>query len=264
MSRDGVPSRLSGSAGRAVMRDEPSLLAQRTRTARPASSTDRAPVGRRSHVFTGVTLVLVAVDVLVYLGQLVRPDLVARFGDVALARSGGGLVGVAQGQWYRLFTGPFLHAGPLHLVTNMGVLVLVGPRVEAALGRGRFLVLYLLAAVGGSVVSFVLSPPGAYGIGASGAVFGLLGAFYVVERRRGGAARLVAGVVVVDLVLSFVLPLVDWRAHLGGLVTGAAVTAGFAHGPSGPGARLEQVAVCAVVVATLAGAVLLRVSALRG
>ncbi len=211
-----------------------------------------------------LTVALVGLNVLVYLGQLVRPDLVVRFGNLALARDGGELIGVAEGQWYRLLTAAFLHAGLFHLLTNMFALITIGPQLEAALGPTRFLALYVLAALGGSTLSFLVSPPGTLGVGASGAIFGLFGAFYVVVRRLGGETRPVLVLLAVNLAITFAIPIIDWRAHLGGLVTGGLLAAAFAYTPRGPRRALVQGGAGAAVVAVLVAAVLWRTSALQG
>ena len=212
-----------------------------------------------------VTQVLVGLNVLVFLVQLGVADLDVRFGNLALADDGSGrLIGVAEGQWYRLLTAAFLHAGLLHLATNMFALITVGPQIEAALGRTRYVALYLLAALGGSTLSFLVSSPSTVGVGASGAIFGLFGAFYVLVRRVGGDTGPVVGLIVINLVITFVFPQIDWRAHLGGLVTGAALAAAFAYAPRGPRRSLVQGGACVGVLALLVLAVALRTSALVG
>jgi membrane associated rhomboid family serine protease len=209
-----------------------------------------------------VTLSLVALNALVYLVQLTQPDLVVRFGNLALASDGGELIGVAEGQYYRLLTAAFLHANLFHLLTNMFALFTVGPQLEAALGRARFLTLYLLGALGGSTLSYLLSGEGEVGVGASGAIFALFGAFYVVVRRTGGETGPLVGLIVINIVITFAVPIIDWRAHLGGLATGALVGAAFAYAPRGPRRTLVQAGGCALVAAVLVLAVALRTEAL--
>ncbi|MEV7974179.1 rhomboid family intramembrane serine protease [Cellulomonas sp. NPDC089187] len=140
---------------------------------------------------------------------------------------------------WRFLTSAFLHAPsqPFHLLFNMVALWSVGPFLEQALGRWRFAVLYLLSALGGSVMFMALGAlhfpndwvTGLYG--ASGAVFGLFGAVLVVLRRVGRSAGTIVGVIVINAVLGFVLPGVAWQAHLGGLVVGAVLGAIFAYAP---------------------------------
>ncbi len=98
----------------------------------------------------------------------------------------------------------------------MFALLTVGPQLEAALGRARFLALYVLSALGGSTLSLLLSAPGQLGVGASGAIFGLFGAFYVVLRRLGGDTARSWPCIGINLVITFAVPIIDWRAHVGG------------------------------------------------
>lgn len=220
--------------------------------------------GRISADTARMTIGLVALNVVVFLGQLAAPDLTLRFGNLALARSGGQLIGVADGQYYRLLTAAFLHANTFHLLTNMFALVTIGPQLEATLGRSRYLLLYLLSAFGGSTLSLLVSPPGTIGVGASGAIFGLFGAFYVVVRRLGGDTQQILVLLAVNLAITFAVPIIDWRAHLGGLVTGIAVAAAFAYAPRGPRRAVVQYGAGALIAGALVVAVLVRSSALQG
>lgn len=129
-------------------------------------------------------------------------------------------------EWYRLMTAVFLHASLLHILFNMYVLLVLGPTLERILGHGRYLVLFLLAGLGGSVASFAFSSPMTRSVGASGAIFGLMGALLVAGRRLRYDVTQVAVLIGINIVIGF-LPGsgVDWRAHLGGLVTGAAAAA---------------------------------------
>ncbi|MDI5964321.1 rhomboid family intramembrane serine protease [Streptomyces sp. SL13] len=138
---------------------------------------------------------------------------------------------IAQGQYYRLITAVFLHQALAHIGMNMLSLWWIGPAVENALGRARYLALYLVAGLGGSALSFLLLPANEYGLGASGAIFGLLGALFVLVRRVGGDLRQVVIVIVLNLVLTFSISGIDWRAHVGGLITGAAIAYGMVHAP---------------------------------
>ncbi len=122
-------------------------------------------------------------------------------------------------QYYRAFTAMWLHANFLHIFFNMIALLIVGPAVEVLLGRARFLTLYLLAGLGGSVGSYLLSPANGLGVGASGAIMGVMGAYVVVGLRRRLPVAPVVGLLVLNLLIGFTGN-IDWRAHLGGLVTG--------------------------------------------
>jgi membrane associated rhomboid family serine protease len=123
-------------------------------------------------------------------------------------------------QYYRAFTAMFLHANFQHILFNMIALLIVGPAVEVLLGKGRFLVLYLLAGLGGSVASYLLSPANVAGLGASGAIMGLIGAYIVIGLRRRLPVAAVVGLLVVNLLIGF-SGSIDWRAHLGGLAVGS-------------------------------------------
>ena len=223
--------------------------------------------GRVSGDTSRVSLGLVTANVVIFvLGLAVGEGyLQERFGNLggpALLERGGPLVGVATGEYYRLLTAAFLHAGVIHLALNMFALATVGPTLESALGRVRFAALYVLSALGGSVLSFLVSDPGTLGVGASGAIFGLFGAYYVVGRRVGGETRSIAILLGINLVITFSVDIIDWRAHLGGLVVGSLVAAAFAYAPRTPRRTQVQAGACAVVAVLLVVLVLLRRSAL--
>ncbi len=110
----------------------------------------------------------------------------------------------------------------LHILFNMYALLLIGPMLEKLLGRGRFLALYLLAGFGGSVAVAVLAPMSAV-LGASGAIFGLFGAYFVLMRGLGGNPTQVLIVIAINLVIGFFVSGISWQAHVGGLVVGAGV-----------------------------------------
>jgi membrane associated rhomboid family serine protease len=124
-----------------------------------------------------------------------------------------------QHQIDRIFTAMFLHANFLHIFFNMIALLIVGPAVEVLLGKARFVTLYLVAGLGGSVGSYLLSQPGEIGVGASGAIMGVIGAYIVIGLRRRLPVAPVVGLLVVNIAIGF-SGSIDWRAHLGGVVTG--------------------------------------------
>jgi membrane associated rhomboid family serine protease len=165
---------------------------------------------------TPMVKLLVALNAVVYLitSQHLNSDIL-RFGQLPLR--------VAHGQYYRLLTSAFLHVSFVHLLFNMVALLIVGSPVEAALGRVRFFGLYLLAALGGSVASYLFSNPLQIGVGASGAVFGLFGAFFIIARSRRADTSGILVLIGINLAFSFTDSLIDWRAHVGGLVVGVAV-----------------------------------------
>ena len=181
-------------------------------------------VRRAGYEGTGgvVTKILVAVNVLVYLAELAQGSGVnANRGSIF---EHGALYGplVASGDWWRRFTAAFLHYGPVHLALNMLALWWFGPPVEAVLGRGRFLMLYIVSGLAGSAGALLLSP-NSVTVGASGAIFGILGAAFVLERQRvyvfgGGALMIIA----INLIFTFSFSgSISVGGHLGGLVGGA-------------------------------------------
>jgi membrane associated rhomboid family serine protease len=135
-------------------------------------------------------------------------------------------IGIANdGEWWRLFTSAFLHGSFIHIAFNMYVLFFLGPTLERILGHTRFLILYVLAALGGSVASYWFSDINTVSVGASGAIFGLMGALVVAGHRLKYDITQVLILLGINVVIGFISPNVDWRAHFGGLVIGALVAA---------------------------------------
>jgi membrane associated rhomboid family serine protease len=139
----------------------------------------------------------------------------------------GEVVGIATGETWRMATAIFLHGGILHLLMNAWALWIFGPVVERELGRVRFLLIFLTTGLYASAASFALaSEPVQVSVGASGAIFGVVGAFVAYNYRHRelalAAARLrgLAPFLILNLILSITFPLIDWRAHLGGFLAG--------------------------------------------
>jgi membrane associated rhomboid family serine protease len=190
--------------------------------------TRRISAGVRRGAFEGtgalMTKILLAANILIYV-------ITAAQGS-GLNSPGGSLFRrwelfgplVAQGEWWRLITSAFLHASLLHIAFNMYFLWFVGSAVEQALGRGRFLLIYFVSALAGSAGALVLTPA-TFTVGASGALFGLLGAALVLERQRnfvlGGSAL---ALIVINLILSFTLANISIGGHIGGLIGGILCT----------------------------------------
>ena len=179
-----------------------------------------------------VTKILVGLNVGVFLLNLAQGASLGRNGgelfvDGALIGRGllssGELIGVAEGEWWRLLTSSFLHGGIFHLGMNMLMLWWIGSPVEEALGRARFLALYFVSGLAGSAGALALSEQSALTVGASGAIFGILGAALVFERQRtyvlGGSAL---SIIVLNLILTFAVPNISIGGHVGGLLGGAA------------------------------------------
>jgi membrane associated rhomboid family serine protease len=138
---------------------------------------------------------------------------------------------VQAGEWWRVLTSGFLHIGPIHLLFNMMALWVLGRDLETVLGRGRFLALYFVSLLGGAAAVMVFYAPDERVAGASGAVFGLMGALVVVLRRLRVPAGQVFGLIGINVLISFVIPGISLIGHLGGLVVGAAATAALVYAP---------------------------------
>lgn len=200
-----------------------------------------------------VTWTLVAANVLVFLAQLVDRDLINRFALVPLW--------VADGQWWRLLTSAFLHAQgglPLHILFNMWALVVLGPQLEQALGRLRFTAVYFLSALAGSALVMWVSDLGGGTIGASGAIFGLFGATFVVAKRLRLNTTWLVVIIGLNLVMTFSIAGISWGAHVGGLVTGAALCAAYVYTPVRQ-RRLAEIGGTAAIAVLAFAAILARI-----
>jgi len=176
---------------------------------------------------------------------------------------------IADGQFWRLFSAMFLHAGLLHLGFNLYALWLFGRVIEDELGRAWFLVIYFVSGLLASVASYAFGPVTALAVGASGAIFGIFGAFIAFNWRRrhtplGRANLRTAGtLLLLNLILAVGYRSIDWRAHVGGLVAGLAVTAvadGLGRGRNG---RLLQVACVGGMIALGIAITVWRTDAIR-
>lgn len=163
---------------------------------------------------------IVGICVAVYLLQMVVGvnEVASNFGMQPLA------IGILN-EWYRLLTSVFLHGSILHILFNMYVLVVLGPTLERMLGHGRFLLLFVVSGLGGSIASYWLSAPTSLSVGASGAIFGLMGGLLVAGRRIRADVTQIVVLIAINLAIGFIFSGIDWRAHLGGLLTGAAMAA---------------------------------------
>ena len=150
------------------------------------------------------------------------------------------------GQWYRLFTSFFVTNSFLDVALNMWCLLIIGRLIEPALGKWRYLALYVLSGLGGSVAYYLLGNPLEPAAGASGAIFGIFGAYFILARRSSANTSGIVALIGINLVFSFVIPNIAWQAHIGGLITGLAVASGFALAR---GRRDELVADILVVAA---------------
>jgi membrane associated rhomboid family serine protease len=186
-----------------------------------------------------LTYVLIAINVVAFVIQMASPRLEAAFVMWSPA--------VANGELYRMLTSAFLHSGITHILFNMFALFVVGPPLEIWLGRLRFIALYLLSAIGGSVLIYLFSPLNVPTLGASGAVFGLFAATFVVGRKVNVDIRWVVIMIVINLVITFTVPSISWQGHLGGLVTGGLVAYAYAYAPAKARVQVEVGATVAIL-----------------
>lgn len=204
-----------------------------------------------------VTFALIAINVAVFLLQLSVGI------NESASKWGMWPIGIAaNGDYWTLMSSAFMHGSFLHIAFNMYVLWIMGPTLERVLGHSRFIALYLLAAFGGAVASYAFSDFRSVSVGASGAIFGLMGAFVVAGRRLRYDVTQVLVLLGINLVFGFLQPGIDWRAHIGGLVVGALVAAIFVFAP-----RRNQVLIqtlgCLGLLLILVVTALARTSALQ-
>ncbi len=178
-----------------------------------------------------------------------------RFTDVGTT-----LGGVAGGEWYRLLTSTFLHFGLLHLALNMFALFALGRDLEGVYGARRFVALYLVSGLGGSVAAYCFSGD-AVTAGASGAIFGLFAGIALLLRKLRMSLASVIPVLVINLALTFTIPGISIAGHLGGLATGAVIGAALAFAPRSP--RIRRLTVIGVLL-VLAIACVVRTLQLTG
>jgi membrane associated rhomboid family serine protease len=157
-----------------------------------------------------------------------RTEMIGQVGFIQNIGQGGG---VADGQYWRLLTSTFVHVQLLHILLNMVAIWIFGPTLETLLGRIRFIVLYLVSALAGSVAVYLFTPPTVPTIGASGGVFGLLGAALVISFQRKMDISWLLMLLGFNLVYSFLVPSVSWQGHVGGLLAGLGMGALFAYSP---------------------------------
>jgi len=231
---------------------------------RPAARVAVRPV-RGLTVTNGLLMIMVAIfGIEVVVGGpgslLTGPNasIMVRLGaSIGLIRPPGGgcLIGIAAGQYWRLFTPIFLHAGLIHIAFNGYALYIVGNVVEQELGWRRFLAIFFVTGLFASAASFAFGAYNVPGVGASGAIYGLFGTFFAYNWRRRELAfyaarmRSMATLIAINLVLSFSIGFIDWHAHVGGLIAG--IILGFAaEGVRGRAGRTALfVAACAAVLA---------------
>jgi membrane associated rhomboid family serine protease len=216
-----------------------------------------------------ITKILLGVNLAVFGAVLIAErsrypliDDLLLFGRAYAGDPSAGIQGVAEGQWYRLVTSMFLHQEVWHIAFNMLGLWWLGGPLEAALGRGRYLALYLISGLAGSALTYVIADPAQGSLGASGAVFGLLGATAVLMRRMNHDMRPVIALLVVNLIFTFnPWGAIAWQAHVGGLATGALIAVAMVHAPR-ERRNPVQYGACVLVLVMVVAAVLIRTAVL--
>ena len=162
-----------------------------------------------------VTRAILVTCISIFVLSLLLGSFALAFGMIPIA--------IAQGEWWRLLTSTLLHGSILHLLFNMYALYWLGPQLERSLGHVRFAALYILSALGGSVASYWFSDLRTVSVGASGAIFGLITATIVIGREmRTDVSQLIV-LLGLNVVIGFLQSGIDWRAHFGGAITGAAI-----------------------------------------
>ncbi|MCX5266236.1 rhomboid family intramembrane serine protease [Streptomyces sp. NBC_00199] len=210
-------------------------------------------------ILIGLNLAMFLVQQAVGDGFTDRFDLIGRAFMPALGF--GELQGVAEGQWYRMLTAMFLHGSYIHILSNMLSLWWIGGPLEGALGRARYLALYMVSGLAGSALTYLLAAPNQASLGASGAVFGLFGALAVLVRRQRYDMRPVIALLVINLVITFGWSGISWQAHVGGLVAGLVVGAAMVYAPRERRA-LVQFGTCALMLGVVLVVTLLRTAQL--
>ncbi|GGV69082.1 rhomboid family intramembrane serine protease [Streptomyces griseoloalbus] len=210
-----------------------------------------------------LTKVLLGINIAVFIAVHIRPSLLR---DLYLIGEWPPkpflpTEGVAEGEWYRLVTSMFTHEEIWHIGFNMLSLWWLGGPLEQALGRARYLTLYLISGLAGSALTYLLASGTTASLGASGAIFGLFGATAVLMRRLRYDMRPIIALLVINLIFTFGWSNIAWQAHIGGLVAGVVIGYAMVHAPRERRA-LVQYGTCALVLALVVLMTLLRTAQL--
>ncbi|WP_156727738.1 rhomboid family intramembrane serine protease [Streptomyces apocyni] len=237
---------------------------------REGSGTGHAPAASQPRTLAGgsvvadprlVTKILLGINVAVFIAILANDQLVRELTLLGATPPGFIPEGVAHGQWYRLVTSMFAHQEIWHIGFNMLALWWLGGPLEAALGRARFLALYLVSGLAGSALTYLIASPTQFSLGASGAVYGLFGATAVLMRRLNYDMRPVIALLAINLVFTFTMANIAWQAHVGGLVAGLAIAYAMVHAPR-ERRTLVQAGTCALVLLVALVMIVLRTAQL--
>lgn len=216
----------------------------------------RRAVGPPSFQTAPVSFTIIAIAAVLFVAGIFSTDiereLINRFASYNVL--------IEAGEWWRVLSAAFLHGSIPHILFNMYALYLFGPRMETQVGSMPFALLYVASAAGGGAASYLLGPAQQVSVGASGAIFGLFGAwlFVAFQLRKTPAGRSMfnqlIGLLLINLALPLFIPNIDWRAHVGGLITGVVIAALWGQFASGkPQARpIRSVIAAIALVAILA------------
>jgi membrane associated rhomboid family serine protease len=205
------------------------------------------------------TFALIAINVVVFVVELVGGGTGGSFQQGSKLIHDAGLNGpqVADGDWWRIVTAGFLHANFLHIAFNMFALYVLGTLLEPGIGTPRFLAVYFVSLLAGSFGALLLTPDSTT-VGASGAIFGLLSAAFVIARHRGveQLASQLAFFVIINLVFTFGVSGISIGGHLGGLIAGAlcALLIVFSERRARRPVELEALGMLALAAISVAGA----------
>ncbi|HEX8958432.1 MAG TPA: rhomboid family intramembrane serine protease [Solirubrobacterales bacterium] len=233
----------------------PECASQRTRVTRGA-----AAFGGSVHA--PATFALIALNVAAFLAEIAGGGggLASGSGSTVIGEFGLRGTSVANGEWYRLVSGGFMHAGLFHIAFNMFALFILGRLLEPAIGTPRFVALYFASLFAGAFGALALTSPAQVTVGASGAIFGLFGAAFVIARGRGlnAIASQLGFLLLINLAFTFGVPGISVGGHLGGLAGGllcALVIVAGERGVLGPRhLPAELLAMAAVAVISIGGA----------
>jgi membrane associated rhomboid family serine protease len=173
--------------------------------------------------------------------------------------------GVVDGAYWQVVTSMFSHEALWHIGFNMLALWVLGPQLEMAIGRLRFLALYFISGLAGSACVLWFGPEYSLGgtLGASGAIFGLMGALCIVAFKVGGDVRGILVWIGINFVLTFTLGNISWQGHLGGFIAGTAVAVVLVYAPRGPRRTPVQLGGTAAIAVVVVALILARIATLQ-
>lgn len=237
------------------------------RSSNPAL-TSQVVIGLNVLVWIAITAVpkLLETLALIPAGRCQIGDTNSFFPGVSEDRCVGGNVewvaGVASGAPWQVVTSMFAHEQVAHIAFNMLALYFLGPQLEAMLGRARFLGVYLVSGLCGSAAVMLFSDQFGSTLGASGAIFGIIGGFLIVALKVGGDVRSIVMWIGINVLITFTISNISWQGHLGGLIGGIVATSAIVYAPKGQSRAMLQWAGLAVIAVAAAVIIVVRAAAL--